>query len=239
MGGAGPRGRGGPGRGAEGGRGPRRVLESPALLAASALLFAWFVARVLPAEAAKAALSTPEGGAFDTSFFYTPAAALDRAASYSAEGRFAYIAARWSFDLAWPLVYGLFTLSAWAFALARLGRAGLGRLGLGRGAPVPAGEGAAAGGAAREAGSRGSPGPRLAGLGLLWIPLLGPVLDFAENISVTVLMASVPARPLGWAVAASAATLSKWLFVLAGTGGALVLPAAAMLGAARGAARRR
>lgn len=66
--------------------------------------------------------------------------------------------------------------------------------------------------------------------------LAGPALDYAENIAATVLVASVPGRPLGWAVAASVFTLAKWT-VIALTGAA-VLGLYAMF-AARGLGRLR
>lgn len=177
----------------------RRILASPWLFAAAIVHFALFMALVLPGQSAKASEGAPEGASFDTSLFYTPAQAFDRAAAHAPEARFAYIAARWSFDLAFPLVYGLFALAGWAFGLSRLGPwlatpwAGLN--------------------AAR---------PRLA-----LVALLGPAFDFAENIAATVIMASVPARPLGWGIAASLATPLKWLFVVLGIGGAVALPIAA------------
>jgi hypothetical protein len=174
-----------------------RVLSSPWLFAASIVLFALFMALVLPRQSAGTAEGTPEGASFDTSLFYTPVQAFDRAAAHTPEARFAYIAARWSFDLAFPLVYGLFALAGWAFGLARLG-------------PWLAAH------------------PRLA-----LIALLGPVFDFSENIAATVIMASVPARPLGWGIAASIATPVKWLFVVLGIGGAVVLPIAAGIRALR------
>ncbi len=171
----------------------RRFLASPWLFAATVVLFGLFMALVLPGQSAKAAEGTPPGASFDTSFFYTPAQAFDRAAAHTPGARFAYIAARWSFDLAFPLAYGLFALSGWAFGLARLG-------------------------------PRLSARPRLA-----LIALLGPAFDFAENIAATVIMASVPARPLGWGIAASIATPLKWLFVVVAIGGAIALPVAAGL----------
>jgi hypothetical protein len=166
----------------------RRFLASPWLFAASIVIFALFMALVLPGQSAKVAQGTPEGASFDTSLFHTPAQALDRAAAHTPEARFAYIAARWSFDLAFPLVYGLFALAGWAFGIARLG-------------------------------PRLSARPRLA-----LVALLGPAFDFVENIAATVLMASVPARPLGWGIAASIATPLKWVFVVLGIGGAVALP---------------
>ncbi len=173
-------------------------LASPWLFAASIAVFALFMAFVLPGQAAKTAEGTPNGASFDTSFFYTPAQAFDRAAAHTPEARFAYIAARWSFDLAFPLVYGLFALAGWAFGLTR-------------------------------------PGPRMAARRLAPVALLGPAFDFAESIAATVIMASVPARPLGWGIAASIATPVKWLFVVVGIGGAVARPVAARI---RALARR-
>jgi hypothetical protein len=178
--------------------GASAVLSSPWFFVAAAVLFALFVALVLPGQAAKAEEASAGVPSFDTSLFYTPAQAFDRAAAVPPKGRFAYIAARWSFDLAFPLVYGLFALAGWSFGLARLG-------------PRFASPGA---------GLHAAP-PRLA-----LLALLGPALDFAENIAATVIMASVPARPLGWGIAASAATPLKWLFVVLGIGGAVALPIA-------------
>lgn len=170
-------------------------LASPWLFAASIVVFALFMALVLPGQAAKAADTSAGVPSFDTSLFYAPAQAFDRAAAVPPEGRFAYIAARWSFDLAFPLVYGLFAVAGCSFGLARLGPWASAR-------------------------------PRIA-----LLALLGPAFDFAENIAATVIMASVPARPLGWGIAASAATPLKWLFVVLGIGGAVALPVAAGIGA--------
>jgi len=74
----------------------------------------------------------------------------------------------------------------------------------------------------------GEIGPRAAARrGLACIVLLGPGFDFAENIAATLIMASLPARPLAWRIAASVATPLKWAFVIVGIGGAVILPAAA------------
>jgi hypothetical protein len=179
--------------------GEHPVAASPWLFGASAILLALFIALVLPGQSAGASRFTPEGASFDTSFFYTPEQAFAKAAAYSAEGRFEYIRARWSFDLAWPLVYGLFAFTGCAFGLRRLGA---------------------------------GPADRWR---LSFLALLGPALDFVENIAATVIMASVPAQPLGWGIAASAATPLKWLFVSVGMAGAVILPvAAAILSARRG-----
>ncbi len=95
-------------------------LSRPWVFTASVLVLAVFMATVLPAKATDAAAYTPEGASFDTSFFYTPAQALERVGLYSPEARAAYVYDRWTFDLAWPLVYGFFLLGGWAFGLSRL-----------------------------------------------------------------------------------------------------------------------
>lgn len=93
------------------------ALARPAVFGLAVAVFAAFVALVLPGKAADAAAYTPPGAGFDTSFFYSPAEAAERAAAYSAGGRAAYIYDRWTFDLAWPAAYGFFMLSSWAFGL--------------------------------------------------------------------------------------------------------------------------
>ncbi len=96
-----------------------RILGSGWFLAGAAAAFAVFLPLVLVPFGEKAAGYTPEGGGFDTSFYYTPREALDRAAAFDPAGRLAYIADRWTADLAWPLVYGALFASAAAFALRR------------------------------------------------------------------------------------------------------------------------
>jgi hypothetical protein len=90
------------------------------VFAASVAVLAVFMATILPAKAVDAALYTPAGASFDTSFFYTPAQAIERVGQYSPEGRAAYVYDRWTFDLAWPFAYGFFLLSGWAFGLSLL-----------------------------------------------------------------------------------------------------------------------
>jgi hypothetical protein len=156
------------------------VLGSGWFLAGAAVLFAVFLPLVLIPYAQKAAAYTPEGGGFDTAIVYGPRQALDRAAAFDEAGRFAYIADRWTMDLAWPLVYGALFASAAAFALRR---------------------------------AQSSPGAFA--LALRALVLAGPALDYGENIAATVLVASVPARPFGWALAASMLTPAKWIAIAA------------------------
>lgn len=95
-------------------------LARPLVFGVSVAVLAVFMATILPAKAADAASYTPAGAAFDTSFFYTPTQAMERVGMYSPEGRAAYVYDRWTFDVAWPLVYGFFLLSGWAYGLSRL-----------------------------------------------------------------------------------------------------------------------
>ncbi len=55
------------------------------------------------AETYSAGLSSP-----DTSLFYTPADLYHMAEAYGSEGRAAYVQARWTFDLAFPIIYTSF-----------------------------------------------------------------------------------------------------------------------------------
>lgn len=214
------------------------ALAKPWLFLTATAAFIVFAFTVLPAKAADAAAYTPPGASFDTSLFYAPAQAIERAVSYGEGGRAAYIYDRWTFDAAFPLVYGLFMLSAWAFSLKRLAPIGASPAG----APVadsPVGDAGA-----------GKGKPRY---GWLLVPALGIAFDFAENSAVTLLMLGVGSlgaeAALGsgamvgalgvppWlglaAAASSASTALKWLFVGAGFAGAVALPALAGLGALR------
>lgn len=180
------------------------TLAKPAVFGLAVLVFAAFVALILPGKAADAAAYTPPGASFDTSFFYSPAQALERAAAYSAEGRAAYIHDRWTFDLAWPAAYGFFMLSSWAFGL---------RL---------------------SAGAKGvAPAYRALALPALGVAFDLAENTAVTALMLGTGIAAAGGSP-GWltaaAAAASAATALKWVFVGTGLLGALVLPA---VGAAR------
>ncbi len=95
-------------------------LAKPIVFTIGIAIIILFLLLILPNEASKAATYTPEGASFDTSFFYTPADVYTKAAAYSAEGRTAYIRARWTFDLVFPLAYGFFCLTAIAFGGSKL-----------------------------------------------------------------------------------------------------------------------
>jgi hypothetical protein len=79
---------------------------------AALVVFLLFTALVLPQQATKAGQETGSAESPDTSFFYTPGDLYRMAESYGEEGRQAYVRARFTFDLVWPLVYTFFLVTA-------------------------------------------------------------------------------------------------------------------------------
>jgi len=85
------------------------------------VIFVLFTALVLPRQAAEAEIASSGAGSPDTSLWYTPTELYRMAEAYGPAGRQAYVKARWTFDLVWPLVYTAFlslTISwvyRWAF----------------------------------------------------------------------------------------------------------------------------
>ena len=71
-------------------------------------VFAFFIVVILPSQAAQSEEETGGGPSPDQSFFYTPSDLYDMAESYGEEGRAAYIRARFTFDLVWPIAYLFF-----------------------------------------------------------------------------------------------------------------------------------
>jgi hypothetical protein len=84
------------------------------------LIFLLFSALVLPQQATRAEQETGSADSPDMSFFYTPRDLYQMAESYGEQGRQAYVGARFTFDLVWPLVYTLFLVTAisWIFGKA-------------------------------------------------------------------------------------------------------------------------
>ena len=78
------------------------------LMIASLLAMVLFMIFILPAQAAGSSSETGTERSPDTSFFYTPDDLYQMAQEYGPNGRQAYIQARWSFDLVFPLVYTAF-----------------------------------------------------------------------------------------------------------------------------------
>jgi hypothetical protein len=72
---------------------------------AALAVFLVFTATVLPSQAAEAEAISGGAPSPDTSLLYAPEALYTMAAAYGPEGRAAYIRARFTFDLIWPLVY--------------------------------------------------------------------------------------------------------------------------------------
>jgi hypothetical protein len=97
-----------------------RFIASPFALAATGVLLAAFMAFVLPLPAFSGAIVAGDGSAFDLDFSYSADEAFERVAAFSGAGREPFVRAHWTWDLAYPLVYGAFFLCAGAFALERL-----------------------------------------------------------------------------------------------------------------------
>lgn len=84
------------------------------------VLFALFTAIVLPAQAEAGAFYTVRYAAPDTSVWYFPDDLYAAAEAWGRDGRAAYVQARVTFDVIWPMVYGtlLLTTLAWVWARA-------------------------------------------------------------------------------------------------------------------------
>lgn len=86
----------------------------------SLIAFVLFTALVLPRQAAQANAQAPGVGSPDTSLWYSPAKLYAMAEAYGEQGRAAYIRARSTFDLAWPIVYGAFLIAAVSWVLGKV-----------------------------------------------------------------------------------------------------------------------
>lgn len=83
------------------------------------VLFALFTALVLPAQAEAGAFYTVRYAAPDTSVWYVPDDLYAAAEAWGRGGRAAYVHARVTFDVIWPVVYGTFLLTTLAWVWAR------------------------------------------------------------------------------------------------------------------------
>ena len=86
----------------------------------SLLIFVLFTALVLPWQARVAEERTGGGESPDTSFFYSSEDLYRIAEGYGEEGRQAYIQARWTFDVIWPLVYFFFLVTGTSWFLTQI-----------------------------------------------------------------------------------------------------------------------
>lgn len=83
------------------------------------VLFVLFAAMVLPAQAEAGAFYTVRYAAPDTSLWYSPDDLYAAAEAWGRDGRAAYVQARATFDVIWPMVYGTFLLTTLAWLWAR------------------------------------------------------------------------------------------------------------------------
>jgi hypothetical protein len=87
---------------------------------AALALFLAFTALVLPRQSAQAGAEAGGAGSPDTSFWYSPGDLYRMAEAYGEQGRAAYVRARYTFDVIWPLVYTVFLTTgiSWVYARA-------------------------------------------------------------------------------------------------------------------------
>lgn len=71
-------------------------------------IFLLFTGLVLPGQASRAEADAGGAGSPDTAFYYSAEDLYQMANAYGEEGRRAYVEARFTFDLIWPLVYTVF-----------------------------------------------------------------------------------------------------------------------------------
>ncbi|MBN2046063.1 MAG: hypothetical protein JW757_13655 [Anaerolineales bacterium] len=83
------------------------------------ILMTAFMIWVLPDQSARAEAYSGDVGSPDTSFFYRPQKLFQIAEAYGEAGRQAYVRARFTFDLIFPLVYGGFLISTISWFLNR------------------------------------------------------------------------------------------------------------------------
>lgn len=83
------------------------------------VVFLSFTALVLPGQANSAEELGGNAGSPDLSFYYSSEDLYKWAEAYGAQGRVAYVRARFSFDLVWPLVYTFFLISAISWVYGR------------------------------------------------------------------------------------------------------------------------
>jgi hypothetical protein len=97
----------------------RRISTTGVALSGLAI-FLLFSALVLPGQSASAGTYSESVGSPDTSLLYSRDDLYDMAEAYGAEGRAAYVRARFTFDVIWPLVYAFFLTTAisWVFGRA-------------------------------------------------------------------------------------------------------------------------
>lgn len=96
-----------------------RLTTGPVTLAAL-VIFLLFVSLVMPKQSAQAKAYTRDAGSPDMSFFYSAGDLYRMADSYGEAGRLAYVYARFTFDVIFPLIYLFFLGTSLSWTLARV-----------------------------------------------------------------------------------------------------------------------
>lgn len=88
------------------------------------VVFFAFTATILPWQAEVSSAYTDTFGAPDSSFWYSATDLYAAAEAWGESGRSAYVFARVTFDVVWPLAYGFFLTTSLAWLFARATRPG-------------------------------------------------------------------------------------------------------------------
>ncbi|HEY9122319.1 MAG TPA: hypothetical protein VIM80_04905 [Brevefilum sp.] len=88
------------------------------------VIFLLFTGLVLPSQAQQAEAYSGNIGSPDTSFYYSSEALYEFAEAYGPQGRSAYIRARLTFDVVWPLVYLAFLGTSISWIIRKSGSEG-------------------------------------------------------------------------------------------------------------------
>jgi hypothetical protein len=83
------------------------------------IIFLLFVVLVLPKQSSQAELASAGAGSPDLSLYYSADELYELADGYGEAGRLAYVRARFTFDLIWPLLYMAFLCTAISWVLQR------------------------------------------------------------------------------------------------------------------------
>jgi hypothetical protein len=83
------------------------------------VIFLLFTALVLPGQASRTQPYTETAGSPDMSFYYTADDLYQMAEAYGEDGREAYVRARFTFDLIWPMVYMIFLCTGISWVYGR------------------------------------------------------------------------------------------------------------------------
>ena len=87
-------------------------------------IFLLFTATVLPGQSARSEARMGGGRQPDSSFFYSAGDLYGMAEAFGPAGRQAYIQARFTFDLVWPLVYAFFLVTSVSWLAGKAFRPG-------------------------------------------------------------------------------------------------------------------